>query len=265
MSVETQNAETLVQNLQSNASGDMVAAGAEDGSVTIFKIQEQAHVPVQKLSYSASAIFSTLFLGERVVAATHDGHLLVWKMGPTEYAFESAINVFEGSINVIAECKGDILCGCSDGKIRRVMLSGETSAAWTAHKRGVTGVSVHKNYIISVGMDGLVKIWSEADLSLALEVREHAKPVRDCKVCINEFGAFVFATCADDGKLLIFVEDKDSPLKFSIDAHELGSPCTKLSWTQLGYALAVGYGKGEAKIFMPAGPGKWKEASIVLP
>ncbi|KAI5189706.1 protein transport protein SEC13 [Nematocida minor] len=265
MSIETQSAEALVYNLQSSPLGDLVAAGAEDGSITLYKIASDSTVPVQKLSYSSSAIFSILFMDERIVASTHDGHLLVWKMGAGEYAFESSISVFQGCINVICEYKGDILCGCSDGRVRRVTMAGSTSMECTAHKHGVTGVTVHKEYIITSGVDGSVKIWKDTDLSLLLEIKEHTKPVRDCKVCVNEYGSFIFATCADDGLLLIFTEEKDAPLKFAVDKHEIGAPCSKLAWTQLGYALAVGYGKGEVKVFAPAGPTEWKETPTILP
>ncbi|EIJ89353.1 protein transport protein SEC13 [Nematocida parisii] len=264
MSIETRT-EGLVYSVQSNKKGDLVSAGAEDGTITLYKIDENGSTPIQKLSYNTSPIFSTVFIEERLVGATHDGHLLVWKQSQSEYVFESVITVFQGCINTIVECKGTVLCGCSDGRVRKVSLTGEVTLESLIHKHGVTSLAVYNDYIISGGMDSSIKILNNEDLAILHDIKEHTKPVRDCKVCDNEFDSFVFASCSDDGTLCIFTEEKDEKLKFSVDRHKIGTPCRKLSWTPLGYALAVGYGKSDVKVYIPESPNKWKETPIVLP
>ncbi|EHY66814.1 hypothetical protein NERG_00454 [Nematocida ausubeli] len=265
MSIETRTAEALICSLQCNDKGSVVCAGTENGTITVYKIEEDGVLPIQNLAHGSSPIFSTLFMDDRIVAGTHDGHLLVWRLNQTEYVFESAITVFQGCINTIYECKGSVVCGCSDGRIRKVSLSGEVAAEWFAHKHGVTGVSVYKNYIVSAGMDSVIKIWKEEDQSLAAELKEHSKAIRDCRICENPFDVFVIASCSDDGTLCLFTEEKIGSLEFTVDKHVIGTPCRKIAWSRLDHSVAVGYGQGEVKVFSPDSICKWKESSSVLP
>lgn len=263
--VESQRTSELVYNLESNLAGDMLATGADNGCIVLYRIENDIPRPVQEISHGTAAIFSIAFTEERLIASTYDGNLLVWKLNQHEYSFEYSIAVFQGCINSIAIHKEDIVCGCSDGRIRIVSIAGGVAMECTAHKHGITGISSFKDYIITAGADGAVKIWSDTDLSLLLEINEHVMPIRDCRVCINEHGSFIFATCGEDGKVFIFSEKTDKPLEFIVDKHDIGYPCNKLSWSQTGYALAIGYEDNRIRLLAPCAPGKWEESSVVLP
>ncbi|OAG29678.1 protein transport protein SEC13 [Nematocida displodere] len=264
MSIESSN-ESIVYNLCENEDGSMCAGACEDGSVKVFKVKDSDVVLQQNLSKHKAAVFDVMFLGSKIVSSSYDGELCIWKEEGGAYALESCVLVFQGGINTLGKTAdgSKILCGCTDGRLRVVSLTGEALSDCYAHRYGVTGVGSFDEYLVTCGMDGTTKIWKESDLSLVSELKDHQGPIRDCKVCPNPYGSVVFATCSDDGAAIVYTKKEGT--EFARARIALGSPCTKVAWSKAGCALAIGYGEGKGKVYLPNGPTEWKESTVVMP
>jgi len=274
-----QGEESLVYNLSSNAQGDLIAGACENGSVKLFRVEKNELHPVQVLASHKSAVFDVIFAdNETIVSGSYDGTVCFWKKEGGAYRLSGSLQVFQGAINALSSQDGKtVFCGCSDGKIRKIE-DGAVVGEEAAHRHGVFGISVFKELVVSGGMDGSVKITSAKDLSLIRELREHEGPVRDCKVCPSAYGALMFATCSDDGTVVVYTEENEGEGKESEkDAKEdavlkrlrtyrikVGEPCLKLAWSRSGFALGVGCEGGSEKVYVPHGAAQWKESSDIL-
>ncbi|KAI5188568.1 protein transport protein SEC13 [Nematocida sp. AWRm77] len=278
MSMEHEG-ESVIYNLSTNEEGSLMVAACEDGRVKVFRVDEKGHALVQNLIHHKTAVFFAFFFLDHIVSSSYDGEVVFWKKTGENYAYESTVHVFQGAINSMA---GDassktLYCGCSDGKVRKITCTGEVQEERMGHKHGTTGVSLFEEYLVSGGMDGTAKIWSKTKLESLSTLQHHTGPIRDCKACPNTYGSFVFATCSDDGSVIVYTQKREKAgakedaapagegkdLVFHTSVLSVGEPCTKLSWSQSGYALSVGYGEGKVKVFLPSGGHKWKEASVL--
>ncbi|KAI5181524.1 protein transport protein SEC13 [Nematocida sp. AWRm80] len=257
-----------------NRIDNIAATGCESGDIILHRVESGKLVHLQSLKHHKAAVFDCIFSEDRLYSCSYDGNVVIWKKLGEQYQFERSISVFSGAINSICAIKDKIICGCSDGNIRVLSKEGDTQKEEFAHRYGVTSVSANDKYLVSSGMDGLVKVWSLEDISLLTELKDHTGVVRDCKVSINPYSTFVFATCSDDGTVIVYTEktnakegekekeDQDT-LRLHKDIHKLDDQCYRVSWSKAGYALAVGISNGTIKTFKPKSSFTWKETSTI--
>lgn len=276
----------IVYNINTDRLGTRVVTSSEDRVVRLFRVAGGKCQLVQEMMHHKAAVFDAIFVGESVVSCSYDGQVVIWRSEGGRYVPKTTKSLFQGSINCICCIEDDdgyrVFCGCSDGRLRVLKVSqrGEEVEDYYTHRYGITSVTSSRDYVISGGMDCVVKIWSPADMSLVHELKDHTEVVRDCKISQESFGFLVFATCSEDGTVCIYTH-KSKPREGGgardLSGHEVeiggatferhrlhvGEPCYKLSWSKSGYALCVGYGENKVRTYVPSEQGVWEEAPLI--
>ncbi|EQB60508.1 protein transport protein sec13 [Vairimorpha apis BRL 01] len=202
---------------------------------------------------------------ECIVASFSNGTIIIWKKENINYKKIYEFKVFSGSISdlscVYIENNIVMYCACSDGILRIVKYINNTIQIdeVTAHRFGISCIDGNEDYIVTGGIEYSVAIWSKKEE--ITRFNSHEGVVRAIKIAPkNIFNIFCFASCGEDGKVIIYIKDGNN---FNQQIIELEEPVYSLSWSKSGFSLSVGYGENKYKCFVPTNEGKFEEIPIV--
>ncbi|KAL0265642.1 UNVERIFIED_CONTAM: hypothetical protein PYX00_011355 [Menopon gallinae] len=205
--------------------------------------------------------------GELISASCYTGELLVWKLEGAAYSRKFEKRLFEGSINAIShlwlETSFRVFCACSDGNLRIVEFDtrfGTVETQIFCHRSGISSVSNSDRYLMTGSMDHTTAIFDVQSMKEVRRNTDHRGIVRDVGVCsVGEFDISCFASCSDDGTVIIYNKDGD---EFKRQVIEIGQPVYSLAWSKTGYSLSVGYGESSVRHFVPDISGLFKDVEL---
>lgn len=245
--------EIIVFNIDTDYNEEKMLKATSEG-IELYNINNEEIIMDTTLKSHTDPVVKAIFFGKDIVSVDFGGKFIYWKFdGSYSVLFEknlgSTVNTMCGN-----EVEKIILIGMADGRIKKLFLGEEIEENEVfAHTCGISAMDCNKKYLVTGGMDNLVFIW-DLNLRKIGEKSYHDDFVRDVSICNIIFDFFTFASCGNDGKLIIY--DKDFQV---IDLEE---PCYSLDWTKSGYCLSVSYGENKYKAFVPGDDGKFVEAEL---
>ena len=113
-----------------------------------------------------------------------EGFILVWDLNDLQVITRcspSSMNRVRGT-SIAIDDDNTIVSGWKDGFIRAFTITNKpiSPLKWeivNAHKGGVTSIYADKNYYISAGEDGLVRVWTRSARQLVTQVGVHSREV----------------------------------------------------------------------------------------
>jgi protein transport protein SEC13 len=258
-----------IHSIDSDFSETRVVASSSDAKVRVFLLEGIKLSLESELVGHDGPVTKAIFLnhGELIASSCYTGQLIIWKMEGRGYEKKFEKKVFNGSINTLSH-KWDkssftVYCGCSDGRVRA--LSFDTGFNLTedeiyCHRYGVSCMSNNSECLITGGMDFSVALWPIFKPKEIHRFQDHTSFVRDVSVCpSNGFKLLCFASCSDDGNVIIYTQDGPG---FKKQIISIGEPCYSLSWSKAGFSLCVGYGSSCFKSYSPDSSGEFVEVEI---
>jgi len=214
----------MIRSLTLSADAKELLAGTSTGN--IYRLDAQslqnlapdgsvASLARPLLASHSKPIRCIAFPGESsewFVTASESGAMRRWELSHYSVDFEIAPPVKTTDANNIAraEClsvrKGNILSGWSDGCIR-AYDSEDGHFLWeinSAHRGGVSTIDLTPLYLVSGGVDGSVRVWSDGPSRQLLgNFDEHSKRVTG--MCVDLAKPNLIHSCADD-KLVVTID-----------------------------------------------------------
>lgn len=255
--------------MESDVSETRVITASSDRVVRIFKANDNNLTLESEISGFKSPVTKAIFLnlGELICVSCYTGDLYIFKLEGTSYSKKYEKKIFEGSINAISHLWLDdrfkVFCGCSDGNLLVIEFDSRfntTESRIFCHRFGVSCVSSNQHYLVTGGIDYSTIVFDLKEMKELARNKDHKALVRDVSVCnIGEFDIFCFASCSDDGRVIVYNKIGNIFNKQVIEIHQ---PVYSLSWSKTGYSLSVGYGDSEIKHFVPDISGIFKEVPL---
>lgn len=259
----------IIYSMDADISEKRIVTASSDRVVRTFRIENVQLIPEQELLGHDSPVTKAIFLhkGELICSSCYTGEIIIWQLEGTQYNKKFSTKVFSGSINSISslfqENSFKIFCACSDGVIRILSFDFKFNFKMTevsAHKFGITSISNNDKYLLTGGMDSKVTLFDISSMKEVSVFNDHTNIVRDVSIAkTNEFNLDVFASCSDDGKLIIYYFDNEVVKKQVV---EINTPLSSLAWSKRGYSLSVGYGENMVKHYVPDINGYFKEVEL---
>lgn len=259
----------IVHSMEADYSETRVVTASSDRIIRLFKLNGASLIPESEIQGLPGPVTKAIFLnkGEFVCASFYTGELVVWKLEGSAYSKKFEKKLFEGSVNAIShlwlESSFRVFCGCSDGVLRIVDFDAKfsiTESKIPVHRFGISCVSNNEQYLMTGAMDHTTAIFDLKSMKEIKKNTEHKGFVRDVGVCsVGEFEIFCFASCSDDGTVIIYNRFDN---EFHPQVIEIGEPVYSLAWSRTGYSLSVGYGESQVKHFVPDISGVFKEVAL---
>ncbi|KAK1350593.1 hypothetical protein LUQ84_3532 [Hamiltosporidium tvaerminnensis] len=259
-----------ILSMDADAQEHRMLATTAEKLIKIYTIDNDQINPEFELKGHDGPVTSAKFInkGELIASCCFTGKVIIWKLEGNSYNKKFERKIFEGSLNSLSvkniENGFIVFCACSDGNVRTLQFDFSLNYSedlFFAHRFGVTCIDNNDLYVVTGGLDSNVTLWDLKEKKEIETFSDHKKFVRAVAVCpANEFNILTFASCAEDGSLVIYSREDDCIVKQII---EMGSPCYSVSWSASGFSLCVGYGDSFFKTFVPDVSGKFKEVEIV--
>ncbi|RVD90967.1 transport sec13 [Tubulinosema ratisbonensis] len=259
----------IIYSMDADLSEKRLVTASSDRVVRTYKIEDTQLILDQELSGHDSPVTKAIFLnkGELICSGCYTGELFIWQLEGSSFVKKFSTKVFNGSINSIShlflENSFKIFCACSDGKVRILTFDFKLNfktEELNVHKFGITSISSNEKYFITGGVDNKVFLFDIKTNKEIYSFNEHTNIVRDVSIAkTNEFDLDVFASCSDDGSVVIYYFEKEVIKKQVIQINE---PLSSLAWSKRGYSLSVGYGENMVKHYVPDVDGYFKEVDL---
>lgn len=261
----------IIHSLDADYSETRLLTASSDRTVRLYKINDTDMTPLSEYSDFPGPVTQAIFIdkGEMFCVSCYTGELIIYKLEGNSYTKKYEKKLFEGSVNSIChnfcESSFKIYCGCSDGNLREIEFDSKFNVKERilfCHRFGITSVSCNEKYILTGGVDYCSMLVNINDLSEVKRFNDHTGFVRQVGICsIGEFDISCFATCSDDGKVIIYFKEEENNYKKQVI--EINEPVYSVSWSKMGYSLTVGYGDSGVKSFGPDASGVFKEIEFV--
>ncbi|EPR79427.1 SEC13 protein [Spraguea lophii 42_110] len=254
--------------IDTNLTQDKVITSCSDMKIRIYDVKETGLVFINELVAHEAPVTCAIFLGESNMIASVDdkSNLILWKIENGKYIKKLNIKIFSGSTSALSysgEKEINIYAGCSDGRIRKIILDntlGYKIEEYYAHNYGVCVISSNNKFIVSGGNDNKIVLWDNK-MNKIEEFIDHDNYIRAAVLAPeNDFDILCFASCGEDKKCIIYTKEGEEKIKKQII--ELDKECYTLAWSKCGFALTVGYGENEVKTFMPNNDGEFKSVDM---
>lgn len=259
----------IIHSMAADSSETRIITASSDRTVRLFRLNGEDLAREAEIRDLPGPVTKAIFLnkGELIGASCYTGELLIWKLEGTSYSRKFEKKLFDGSINAIShqwlESSFRVFCGCSDGNLRIVEFDTKFGTVETqvfCHRSGISSVSNNDRYLMTGSMDHTTAIFDIRSMKEVRRNTDHSKVVRDVGVCsVGEFDIFCFASCSDDGTVVIYNKDGD---EFKRQVIEIGQPVYSLAWSRTGYSLSIGCGDSCVKHFVPDISGLFKEVPL---
>lgn len=259
----------IIHSMETDYTESRLLTASSDSVIRLFKIEGLSIIPETELKGLPGPVTKAIFLnrGEFLCASFYTGEVLIWKLEGSAYNKKFEKKLFEGSVNAISHLWLDnsfrVFCGCSDGHLRILDFDTRFSVKESkifCHRFGISSVSSNERYLMTGSMDHTTTIFDIKSMHEIKKNTDHKNVVRDVSVCsVGEFDIFCFASCSDDGTVVVYNKDGSEFKKQVID---IGQPAYSLAWSKTGYSLSVGYGESSIKHFVPDISGSFKEVEM---
>jgi serine/threonine protein kinase/WD40 repeat protein len=162
---------------------NLFATGHADGNVLIWNVDGEL---VSSIAGGRGMVLSLDFDYEQQLIAigTIDGTVQVWKLDDSQpILLENSHGGAVHSVHFIGD--GSLASGGADGKIIIWDIDSKTHYSFESNHNSVMGVSSLGETLSSVGLDGMVRLWSLEDFTLLDTLKGHTgliwsiKPVSD--------------------------------------------------------------------------------------
>ncbi|KAI4292074.1 protein transport protein SEC13 [Pancytospora philotis] len=259
-------AEALVHSLSADLGERHVAAGCSDGVVRLYSVADGKLASLVDLPGHAAPVTKAVFVGQGdvIVSADFSGWLMLWKLENGVFANKVNKQLLSGPIYDVAarDVGGDItvFCGCDGGHLKTLVFDRSFSVAEESqevHRYGVSAVDCNDVAVVTSGFEFVVALHTDGGVE---RFRHHKAAVNAVAVAPhNHMNKLVFASCSDDGTLVVS-ERRDG--KFVHQTIEIGEPCLSLAWNNSGLVLTLGYGDDKFKSFILGLSGQYEEVAM---
>jgi protein transport protein SEC13 len=286
----------MVHDAQLDYYGKWLATCSSDKTVRIFDVIGDTHTLTAELREHEGPVWQVVWahlkFGNLLASCSYDKRVVIWKETANGWEPVYRNHDHESSVNSIAwaphEYNRPILaCGSSDGNIsvfqfkadkwsvehiNKAHSSGVTSVSWgpvpVASSSVQAGAGLVKR-LVSGGCDSTVKIWrcderEQWSMTPEAVLNGHANWVRDVAWAPSlGFASNTIASCAQDGLLIIWTQDRSSGQSSSADKWDrkelrnFGFPVWRVSWSVTGNVLAVSGADNKVTLWKESLEGDW--------
>lgn len=255
-----ENIEYKINSMDTDLSEKYVVCACSDALVRICTFNNETLMPVASLSGHQGQVTKAIYLshGELIASSDFSGNLIIWKLEDSKYVKKAEKHVIDGGINDIAGRISDstieVFCACERGLVKTIIFDAEfntTEKTKEIHKHATTCISCNSKFVVSGGVDFSVAFDDGQDIRY---FKSHQSAVNSVAIApSNSIEKTIFASCAEDGTLIIY-QGKRNNIEEQII--KLKEPAHSLSWNKTGFVLTVGYGESSFKSYILGENGK---------
>lgn len=155
------------------------------------------------------ATFSITRFNNQIIVGLANGELIALQVD--NLSILKRFKLGNDRIRKLFAYKDILFAACSDENIYQLDKEINIIKSWKAHEKSVTGLTVHKETLISIGRDARIKFWSlNEDLNLEHQIPAHNYAIND--ICISPDEKY-FATCSIDKTIKIWSTETRRLLK----------------------------------------------------
>lgn len=258
--------EAVIYSMDADLSERHVITGCSDGIVRLYSVAGTKLEHLAELAGHTGAVTKAVYAnqGEFIVSCDFSGKVIVWKLEGGVFSKRLEKQLVGGPIYDVAvrfeEAGLRVFCGCDGGFLRTLTIDplfNCTEDSQEIHRYGISSVSCNAEHLVTSGFDFSVALHSRDGIE---HFKIHQSAVNAVAVApSNHINKLVFASCSEDGKLLVTEKRGDS---FSHQEIDVGKPCFSLGWSRTGFSLIVGFGSDEFKCFVLGMSGRYEEVEM---
>jgi protein transport protein SEC13 len=258
--------EGTIRSMDTDLSEKYLITACSDSAIRLYSIVNKEMSLISELMGHSGPVSKAIFINQGEIIASSDftGKLIIWKLEDSHFKKKVEKQVCVGPLYDITarylESALSIFCACDKGILYTCTFDAQfncTENSEEVHRYGISCISANADHVVTGGLDFSISLRSAEGSEY---FNHHSSAITDVAIApSNNFGKTVFASCAEDKKIVI-IEKIDGQANKQVI--ELDEPCYNIEWSKSGLSFTVGYGSNKFKTFILGETGKYEEIEM---